>query len=45
VEAAIAAGTRTPMIIIKHILPNVMSSIMVSATLGIATRRNSLRIE
>ncbi len=32
VEAAIASGTRTPMIIIKHILPNTLSPITVQAT-------------
>lgn len=35
--AAKSSGMREYRIIIKHILPNVMSSIMVSATLGIAT--------
>jgi peptide/nickel transport system permease protein len=35
--AAKSSGMREHRIIIKHILPNVMSSIMVSATLGIAT--------
>ena len=32
VEAAVAAGTRTPMIIIKHIVPNTLSPITVQAT-------------
>ena len=32
VEAAIASGTRTPMIIIKHILPNTLAPLMVNAT-------------
>ena len=32
VEAAIAAGTRMPVIIIKHILPNTMAPITVQAT-------------
>jgi peptide/nickel transport system permease protein len=32
VEAAIAAGTRTPMIIIKHILPNTLAPVIVQAT-------------
>ncbi len=32
VEAAVAAGTRMPMIIIKHILPNTLSPITVQAT-------------
>ena len=35
--AAKSSGMREYRIILKHILPNVMSSIMVSATLGIAT--------
>jgi peptide/nickel transport system permease protein len=35
--AAKSSGMREHRIILKHILPNVMSSIMVSATLGIAT--------
>jgi len=32
VEAAIASGTRMPMIIIKHILPNTLAPLMVNAT-------------
>jgi len=32
VEAAIASGTRIPMIIIKHILPNTLTPLMVNAT-------------
>jgi peptide/nickel transport system permease protein len=32
VEAAIASGTRTPMIIWKHILPNTLAPLMVQAT-------------
>jgi peptide/nickel transport system permease protein len=32
VEAAIASGTRTPMIILKHILPNTLAPLMVNAT-------------
>jgi peptide/nickel transport system permease protein len=32
VEAAIAAGTRTPMIIFKHILPNTLAPVLVQAT-------------
>src|SRR5271157_657088 len=32
VEAAIASGTRVPMIIIKHILPNTLAPLMVNAT-------------
>ena len=37
VLAAQSVGTRTSGIIIRHILPNVMSSITVSASLGVAT--------
>lgn len=37
VLAAKSGGTREYNIILRHLLPNVMSSIMVSATLGIAT--------
>ena len=32
VDAAVASGTRTPMIIIRHILPNTLAPIMVQAT-------------
>jgi peptide/nickel transport system permease protein len=32
VEAAVAAGTRAPMIIIKHILPNTLAPVIVQAT-------------
>jgi peptide/nickel transport system permease protein len=32
VEAAIAAGTRTPTIILRHILPNTLAPLMVQAT-------------
>ena len=32
VEAAIASGTRVPMIIIKHILPNTLAPVIVQAT-------------
>ncbi len=32
VEAAVASGTRMPMIIIKHILPNTLAPLMVNAT-------------
>jgi len=32
VEAAVASGTRTPMIILKHILPNTLAPLMVNAT-------------
>jgi peptide/nickel transport system permease protein len=37
IVAAKSSGMREHRIILRHILPNVMSSIMVSATLGIAT--------
>lgn len=36
VEAAISVGTREPVILWQHILPNVLSPIIVSATLGVA---------
>jgi peptide/nickel transport system permease protein len=32
VDAAIAAGTRTPMIILRHILPNTVAPMTVQAT-------------
>ena len=32
VEAAIAAGTRTPMVILRHILPNTLAPMIVQAT-------------
>jgi peptide/nickel transport system permease protein len=32
VEAAVASGTRLPMIILKHILPNTLAPLMVNAT-------------
>jgi peptide/nickel transport system permease protein len=32
VEAAVASGTRMPMIILKHILPNTLAPLMVNAT-------------
>ena len=32
VEAAVASGTRLPMIIVKHILPNTLAPLMVNAT-------------
>ena len=32
VEAAVAAGTRVPMIIIRHILPNTLAPLTVQAT-------------
>ncbi len=36
VEAAVSVGTREPSILWQHILPNVLSPIIVSATLGVA---------
>ncbi len=36
VEAAVSVGTREPAILWQHILPNVLSPIIVSATLGVA---------
>ena len=33
VEAAIASGTRVPVIIVKHILPNVMHIVLISVVL------------
>ncbi len=36
VEAAVSVGTREPLILWQHILPNVLSPIIVSATLGVA---------
>lgn len=36
VEAAVSVGTREPAILRQHILPNVLSPIIVSATLGVA---------
>jgi len=37
VEAAVASGTRTPMIIFKHILPNTLAPLMVNATFSCAS--------
>ena len=37
VEAAIASGTRTPLIIIRHILPNTLAPLVVNATFLCAT--------
>lgn len=37
VQAARSIGTRSDKLILRHLLPNVMSPIMVSATLGLAT--------
>ncbi|MDE0080530.1 MAG: ABC transporter permease [Caldilineaceae bacterium] len=36
VEAAVSVGTREPVILWQHILPNVLSPLIVSATLGVA---------
>lgn len=37
VEAAVSVGTREHSILLRHILPNVLSPIIVSATLGVAS--------
>jgi len=37
VEAARALGARTPTILARHILPNILTPLLVQATLGIAT--------
>ena len=37
VEAARALGCSTPRLILRHLLPNVMTSVLVLATLGVAT--------
>jgi peptide/nickel transport system permease protein len=37
VEAARALGVRTPAILARHILPNILTPLLVQATLGIAT--------
>jgi len=42
VEAATSVGARTPSIIVRHILPNVLSPVIVAATLGVPTRRSIL---
>ena len=42
VEAAIAAGVRTPLIIVRHIVPNIMAPIVVLMTLWSAS---AIRIE
>ena len=42
VEAAIAAGLRHPLIIVRHVLPNIMGPIVVVLTLWIAT---AIRLE
>lgn len=42
VEAAIAVGVRTPMIILRHIIPNIMAPIVALMTLWVAS---AIRIE
>ena len=42
VEAAVAAGVRTPLIIVRHIVPNIMAPIVVLMTLWSAS---AIRIE
>ncbi len=37
VEAARAIGSRTPTILLRHVLPNILAPLLVQATLGIAT--------
>src|SRR4030081_654175 len=37
VDAAVAAGTRTPMIILRHILPNTLAPLTVQATFFFAS--------
>lgn len=37
VEAARAIGAMTPMILLRHILPNILTPLLVQATLGVAT--------
>ena len=37
VEAARAVGARTPRILIRHVMPNILAPLIVQATLGIAT--------
>jgi peptide/nickel transport system permease protein len=37
VEAARAIGSRTPALLVRHILPNILAPLLVQATLGIAT--------
>ncbi|HEY4439854.1 MAG TPA: ABC transporter permease [Candidatus Elarobacter sp.] len=37
VEAARAVGARTPAILARHILPNILAPLLVQATLGVAT--------
>ncbi len=37
VEAARAIGAQTPIILLRHILPNILTPLLVQATLGVAT--------
>lgn len=37
IEAARAIGSRTPTILVRHVLPNILAPLLVQATLGIAT--------
>ncbi|GAC1444416.1 MAG: ABC transporter permease [Vulcanimicrobiaceae bacterium] len=37
VEAARAIGARTPDILVRHVLPNILAPLLVQATLGVAT--------
>ena len=37
VDAARALGARTPTILVRHVLPNILAPLLVQATLGIAT--------
>jgi peptide/nickel transport system permease protein len=43
VDAAVAAGTRTPMIILRHILPNTLAPMTVQATFICASNPTSTR--
>ena len=37
VEAARAVGNRTPMLLLRHVLPNILAPLIVQATLGVGT--------
>ncbi|MEA2666175.1 MAG: peptide/nickel transport system permease protein, partial [Candidatus Eremiobacteraeota bacterium] len=37
IEAARAVGVRTPAILVRHVLPNILAPLLVQATLGVAT--------
>lgn len=37
VEAAVAFGQRTPLILVRHVLPNILAPVIVVATLNVAT--------